>query len=191
MSVCDRNVLNMCLLFAGLGRAAPDPRATVSLNGVDVPLGKGINTNIEDSSLLYNEYPFVFCIIHFPSSCCLSLVVGQCTSKIYLDNYTLSIFHSFPWLYLSSRYIVYDIAQVNLKYLLKIQFKYQSSLWWDRRWDLSRWIGFRTPLKPTATALAPWPRPWVDKRLNQYSSASTAHFLLLCLLVWSKLSGYI
>lgn len=80
----------MCLLFEGLGRAAPDPRATVSLDGVDVPLGKGINTNIEDTSLLYNEYPFVFCIIHFPSSCCLSLVVGQCISQIYLDNYSLS-----------------------------------------------------------------------------------------------------
>uniref|UniRef100_A0A8C1I5X5 Poly [ADP-ribose] polymerase n=1 Tax=Cyprinus carpio TaxID=7962 RepID=A0A8C1I5X5_CYPCA len=60
---------------------APDPRATVSLNGVDVPLGKGINTNAEDTSLLYNEY------------------------------------------------IVYDIAQVNLKYLLKIRFNYQTSLW--------------------------------------------------------------
>uniref|UniRef100_A0A673I3R4 Poly [ADP-ribose] polymerase n=1 Tax=Sinocyclocheilus rhinocerous TaxID=307959 RepID=A0A673I3R4_9TELE len=65
----------------GLGRTAPDPRAAVSLNGVDVPLGKGINTNIEDTSLLYNEY------------------------------------------------IVYDIAQVNLKYLLKIRFNYQTSLW--------------------------------------------------------------
>uniref|UniRef100_A0A8C1W4C6 Poly [ADP-ribose] polymerase n=1 Tax=Cyprinus carpio TaxID=7962 RepID=A0A8C1W4C6_CYPCA len=71
----------MCLLFEGLGRTAPDPRAAVSLNGVDVPLGKSINTNIEDSSLLYNEY------------------------------------------------IVYDIAQVNLKYLLKIRFNYQTSLW--------------------------------------------------------------
>ncbi|XP_067274128.1 poly [ADP-ribose] polymerase 1 [Pseudorasbora parva] len=65
----------------GLGRTAPDPRATVSLNGVDIPLGKGINTNIDDTSLLYNEY------------------------------------------------IVYDIAQVNLKYLLKVRFNYQTSLW--------------------------------------------------------------
>ncbi|KAJ8009696.1 hypothetical protein DPEC_G00094190 [Dallia pectoralis] len=65
----------------GLGRNAPDPSATVTLNGVQVPLGKGINTNIEDTSLLYNEY------------------------------------------------IVYDVAQVNLKYLLKIKFNYQTSLW--------------------------------------------------------------
>ncbi|GAA6079173.1 poly [ADP-ribose] polymerase 1, partial [Tachysurus ichikawai] len=42
----------------GLGRTAPDPSATVSFNGVDVPLGKGANTNIDDTSLLYNEYPF-------------------------------------------------------------------------------------------------------------------------------------
>ncbi|XP_060772355.1 poly [ADP-ribose] polymerase 1 [Neoarius graeffei] len=65
----------------GLGRTAPDPGATVSLNGVDVPLGKGINTNIDDTSLLYNEY------------------------------------------------IVYDVSQVNLKYLLKLRFNYQTSLW--------------------------------------------------------------
>ncbi|XP_064195311.1 poly [ADP-ribose] polymerase 1 [Anguilla rostrata] len=65
----------------GLGRTAPDPSATVSLDGVQVPLGKCINTNIEDTSLLYNEY------------------------------------------------IVYDVAQVNLKYLLKIKFNYQTSLW--------------------------------------------------------------
>ncbi|KAJ8270512.1 hypothetical protein GJAV_G00115780 [Gymnothorax javanicus] len=65
----------------GLGRTAPDPNATVTLDGVQVPLGKGMNTNVEDTSLLYNEY------------------------------------------------IVYDVAQVNLKYLLKIKFNYQTSLW--------------------------------------------------------------
>ncbi|XP_047244775.1 poly [ADP-ribose] polymerase 1 [Girardinichthys multiradiatus] len=65
----------------GLGRTAPDPNASVTLNGVQVPLGKGVNTNIDDTSLLYNEY------------------------------------------------IVYDVAQVNLKYLLKIRFNYQTSLW--------------------------------------------------------------
>ncbi|XP_063079036.1 poly [ADP-ribose] polymerase 1 [Engraulis encrasicolus] len=65
----------------GVGRTAPDPSATVKLDGVEVPLGKGTNTNIDDTSLLYNEY------------------------------------------------IVYDVAQVNLKYLLKIRFNYQTSLW--------------------------------------------------------------
>ncbi|MEQ2224181.1 Poly [ADP-ribose] polymerase 1 [Ilyodon furcidens] len=65
----------------GLGRTAPDPNASITLNGVQVPVGKGVNTNIDDTSLLYNEY------------------------------------------------IVYDVAQVNLKYLLKIRFNYQTSLW--------------------------------------------------------------
>lgn len=65
----------------GLGRTAPDPSAAVTLDGVQVPLGKGVHTNIEDTSLLYNEY------------------------------------------------IVYDVAQINLKYLLKIKFNYQTSLW--------------------------------------------------------------
>ncbi|KAM9316020.1 poly [ADP-ribose] polymerase 1 isoform 3-T3 [Gastrophryne carolinensis] len=65
----------------GLGRTAPDPAATVQLDGVDVPLGKGITTNTSDTSLLYNEY------------------------------------------------IVYDIAQVNLKYLLNLKFNYKGLLW--------------------------------------------------------------
>ncbi|XP_077366145.1 poly [ADP-ribose] polymerase 1 [Festucalex cinctus] len=65
----------------GLGRTAPDSSASTTLDGVEVPLGKGANTNIDDTSLLYNEY------------------------------------------------IVYDVAQINLKYLLKIKFNYQSSLW--------------------------------------------------------------
>uniref|UniRef100_A0AAQ4RBD5 Poly [ADP-ribose] polymerase n=1 Tax=Gasterosteus aculeatus aculeatus TaxID=481459 RepID=A0AAQ4RBD5_GASAC len=69
------------LLLAGLGRSAPDPSASVTLDGVQVPVGKGTNTNIDDTSLLYNEY------------------------------------------------IVYDVAQVNMKYLLKIKFNYQTSLW--------------------------------------------------------------
>ncbi|XP_029966946.1 poly [ADP-ribose] polymerase 1 [Salarias fasciatus] len=65
----------------GLGRTAPDPNASVTLDGVQVPLGKGVHTNIDDTSLLYNEY------------------------------------------------IVYDVAQINMKYLLKIKFNYQTSLW--------------------------------------------------------------
>lgn len=49
--------MSLIWYFIGLGRTAPDPKATLSYNGVDVPLGKGINTNIDDTSLLYNEYP--------------------------------------------------------------------------------------------------------------------------------------
>ncbi|XP_060704555.1 poly [ADP-ribose] polymerase 1 [Hemiscyllium ocellatum] len=65
----------------GIGKTAPDPNATVKMNGVDIPLGKGVQTQVTDSSLLYNEY------------------------------------------------IVYDVAQVNLKYLLKLNFKFKTSLW--------------------------------------------------------------
>lgn len=46
--------------FSGLGRTAPDPGAAVTLDGVQVPLGKGVHTNIDDTSLLYNEYPLIF-----------------------------------------------------------------------------------------------------------------------------------
>ncbi|XP_072912212.1 poly [ADP-ribose] polymerase 1 isoform X2 [Hemitrygon akajei] len=65
----------------GVGKTAPDPNATINLGGVEVPLGKGVQASITDSSLLYNEY------------------------------------------------IVYDVAQVHLKYLLRLNFKYKTSLW--------------------------------------------------------------
>ena len=61
----------------GLGRTEPDPSAAKNLNGVEVPLGKGVTDNNKGSALLYNEY------------------------------------------------IVYDVAQVNVKYLLKVDFKYK------------------------------------------------------------------
>lgn len=65
----------------GLGKTAPDPTATISLDGVDVPLGNGMPSGVSNTCLLYNEY------------------------------------------------IVYDVAQVNLKYLLKLKFNYKTSLW--------------------------------------------------------------
>lgn len=43
----------------GKGRTEPDPAASRTLdNGVVVPLGKPVNTDI-NTSLLYNEYPFI------------------------------------------------------------------------------------------------------------------------------------
>ncbi|XP_046535174.1 poly [ADP-ribose] polymerase 1 [Equus quagga] len=65
----------------GLGKTTPDPSASVTMDGVEVPLGTGISSGVSDTCLLYNEY------------------------------------------------IVYDIAQVNLKYLLKLKFNFKTSLW--------------------------------------------------------------
>uniref|UniRef100_A0A4W3HYA8 Poly [ADP-ribose] polymerase n=1 Tax=Callorhinchus milii TaxID=7868 RepID=A0A4W3HYA8_CALMI len=65
----------------GVGKTAPDPNASIKLDGIEVPLGKGVQTPATDSSLLYNEY------------------------------------------------IVYDVAQINMKYLLKLNFNYRTSLW--------------------------------------------------------------
>ncbi|XP_054569063.1 poly [ADP-ribose] polymerase 1 [Eptesicus fuscus] len=65
----------------GLGKTTPDPSASITLDGVEVPLGTGVSSGVDDTSLLYNEY------------------------------------------------IVYDTAQVNLKYLLKLKFNFKTSLW--------------------------------------------------------------
>lgn len=69
----------------GLGKTTPDPSASITMDGVEVPLGTGISSGVNDTCLLYNEY------------------------------------------------IVYDIAQVHLKYLLKLKFNFKTSLWWAVR----------------------------------------------------------
>ena len=52
---------NRNILFLGCGKTGPDPSADVTLeDGTIVPVGKGCNTSFNDSSLLYNEYPFIF-----------------------------------------------------------------------------------------------------------------------------------
>jgi len=43
----------------GIGRTKPDPAESLFIEDkVEVPLGKPISSNINDTSLLYNEYPF-------------------------------------------------------------------------------------------------------------------------------------
>lgn len=43
----------------GLGKTHPDPSATKTIDGIEVPIGKGIRVaEANNSSLLYNEYPF-------------------------------------------------------------------------------------------------------------------------------------
>lgn len=39
----------------------PDPEGSyIGGDGVEIPMGKGINSVIKQSSLLYNEYPFSY-----------------------------------------------------------------------------------------------------------------------------------
>lgn len=50
--------IQLALVFAGLGKTTPDPSASITLDGVEVPLGTGISSGVNDTCLLYNEYPF-------------------------------------------------------------------------------------------------------------------------------------
>lgn len=48
----------------GLGKTHPDPAQTVVMaDGVEIPLGKGIPSPHTNTSLLYNEYPFLIFFI--------------------------------------------------------------------------------------------------------------------------------
>lgn len=43
----------------GLGRTCPDPSGLVTIeDNLQVPMGKGCGSKINNTSLLYNEYPF-------------------------------------------------------------------------------------------------------------------------------------
>jgi len=43
----------------GLGRTAPDPSGNYTTKeGVVIPMGPGNSTSVNNTSLLYNEYPF-------------------------------------------------------------------------------------------------------------------------------------
>ncbi|KAG5892238.1 hypothetical protein JTB14_014609 [Gonioctena quinquepunctata] len=62
----------------GLGKTHPDPSVVKNIDGIEVPLGKGVpNPDATGTTLLYNEF------------------------------------------------IVYDVAQVNVKYLVRMNFKYK------------------------------------------------------------------
>jgi len=48
------------IVASGCGKTGPDPSADVTLeDGTIVPVGQGTATSVVNSSLLYNEYPFV------------------------------------------------------------------------------------------------------------------------------------
>lgn len=50
---------------AGLGKTTPDPSASITMDGVEVPLGTGISSGVNDTCLLYNEYPLT-CVLCMP-----------------------------------------------------------------------------------------------------------------------------
>jgi hypothetical protein len=50
----------------GIGRTKPDPAKSLFIEDkIEVPLGIPIPSNINDTSLLYNEYPFFTLKIKF------------------------------------------------------------------------------------------------------------------------------
>lgn len=56
----------------GVGRTHPDPAQSVHKDGIEFPIGKPVDTP-QQSSLLYNEYPFnFFFVLHFLSLIFLS-----------------------------------------------------------------------------------------------------------------------
>lgn len=50
----------------GVGRTKPNPAESLTFEDkIEVPLGKPIPSNVDDTTLLYNEYPFLRIIVEF------------------------------------------------------------------------------------------------------------------------------
>ena len=83
----------------GLGRTAADPKSSyITPDGYEIPKGVGVDSGANNTSLLYNEYVLRF-------------------SKKY-------IIFVFILVLCVLRYIVYDTAQIRMRYLLRVNFKY-------------------------------------------------------------------
>jgi len=55
----------------GIGRTRPNPEESIQvMDNVEVPLGKPIPSNFQDTKLLYNEYPFL-CLIESLYKICM------------------------------------------------------------------------------------------------------------------------
>lgn len=63
----------------GLGKTIPDPSASITMDGVEVPLGTGISSGVNNTCLLYNEY-IVYDITHISLKYLLKLKFNVKTS---------------------------------------------------------------------------------------------------------------
>lgn len=96
----------------GVGKTEPNPEENIILDcGTIVPLGLPIKKK-EKTSLLYNEYPFVI------ETCSFNVII------IIFFFILIKIRLAIVSLITKTRYIVYDVAQVKVKYLFQIKFKY-------------------------------------------------------------------
>lgn len=70
----------------GIGRTMPDPSASLFIEDkLEVPLGKPIPSNIDDTSLLYNEYPF-FIVLHLYSNILIFCIIKLRYSRDRFDH---------------------------------------------------------------------------------------------------------
>ena len=98
----------------GIGRTEPDPRGQrTTESGVVIPMGKGIPSTVTHTSLLYNEYP--------PNYDMLTRGICTCIQAVNAIIWDCSCFI----LDFCTRYIVYDVSQISIKYLLKMNFKFK------------------------------------------------------------------
>lgn len=66
----------------GIGRTMPDPDASLLIEDkLEVPLGKPVPSDINDTTLLYNEYPF-YAFILILQNFCFAIIGKQVCEKI-------------------------------------------------------------------------------------------------------------
>lgn len=68
----------------GVGKTKPNPAESLFLEDkLEVPLGKPIMSNVDDSTLLYNEYPFI--LFFLDKKNCI-FIISELMSFTYVVN---------------------------------------------------------------------------------------------------------
>ena len=93
----------------GLGRTAPTTNGhNTTEEGVVIPMGKGSSTAVDNTSLLYNEYPIHCVCVGVGGWVCVCgcLCVGVCCVLLYIEStcvcivYKLQIVFTVQWTFL-------------------------------------------------------------------------------------------
>lgn len=116
----------------GCGRTCPDPGTVhVTSDGVEIPFGAGVDSGTQNTSLLYNEYPFKQNAIKVFSP---SLLIYSMQSLYWV----LALSEQTSWVFSSHRFF----ANWGFDWKLSVFIHKLCFLLYPQRWGYKRLIGF-------------------------------------------------
>ena len=132
-----------CQSTWGIGRTHPDPKATITTDdGVIIPTGKGCpNTKVANSSLLYSAFHTPATVHHSGRLTCVFVFVCVCVCVcvcVWVCGWVYGCVGVGMWVcgyvgvrsLVTDEYIVYDTAQIRMKYVLMVKFNHKFRRGW-------------------------------------------------------------